>query len=275
MGLAGREILRVVYSDESGIGDDSQPITVVTAILLNLDSQWFPISTELTALLRRVPRKLLYGEERELKGSLLFKGFRGKIRGVPKHQAGEILEDILLIAARNRAQIFYGAIDRQGYKAFLNNFSIERVQTDEEAALDECLKRLDGYAETAFPNERILWIADRCGYEKSMKSGLAHFQFLQVVDSETLIKLSGGKLAGRAIRAPRPSHVVDTIYFGDSKESLALQLVDVCCATITQSLLGTEDGRAFYRIIRQSVVTDSTPIVYSEAWGGDNVRPKH
>jgi hypothetical protein len=59
-GLLGAEILRVVYSDESGTGDREQPITVVTAIVLDMDSQWTPIERELSALkLNLIPIRLL------------------------------------------------------------------------------------------------------------------------------------------------------------------------------------------------------------------------
>ena len=85
--------MKVAYSDESGTGDNKQLITVVTAIMLNMDSQWVPVERELSALKALMPRELLrgsgkflssfvYGQERELKGDLLFKGLRGKIHGV-------------------------------------------------------------------------------------------------------------------------------------------------------------------------------------------------
>lgn len=50
IGLIGSEIVQVVYSDESGIGDKKQSIAVVTAIILNMDSQWEPIERDLSAI---------------------------------------------------------------------------------------------------------------------------------------------------------------------------------------------------------------------------------
>jgi Protein of unknown function (DUF3800) len=63
-----------------------------------------------------------------------------------------------------------------------------------------------------------------------------------------------------------PLHVVDTIYFGDSHESLALQLADVCCATISQHLSGNPDAEPFYSLIRSQIVTDDTFVEFSNAW---------
>ena len=48
-----------------------------------------------------------------------------------------------------------------------------------------------------------------------------------------------------ALHDPRALQVIDTIYFGASHDSLALQLADVCCAVITQYLLGNEKRSAF------------------------------
>jgi len=64
----------------------------------------------------------------------------------------------------------------------------------------------------------------------------------------------------------RPLRVIDTIYFGDLHESLALQLADVCCSTITRHLLGEPEAEPFYNIIRQQVITDNSLIRYSDGW---------
>jgi Protein of unknown function (DUF3800) len=70
------------------------------------------------------------------------------------------------------------------------------------------------------------------------------------------------------------SCLVDTIYFGDSHESLALQLADVCCSVITQHLIGREDGTQFYQLIRGQVITDGRLVMFSPRWGGNTVKSK-
>jgi uncharacterized protein DUF3800 len=289
-GLIGTELVRVVYSDESGTGDSAQPISVVTAILLNADSQWEPIERELSVIKATIPRKLLGGinnkpspyvhidrEEFEFKGSVLFKGIRGKLRGVTPNEAKEALVKILGVARKNGAQIFHGAIDRAGRENWKrdSDFS-EALQTDEEAAFTECLQRMDAFVHTFMSKERILWIADKSGYEASLKHGLQFFQLFAQIDTDALRQFVArlrrnnlnGLIDGVSVDEEEKivSHVVDTIYFGHSHESLALQLADVCCATITQYLMGNDDAGPFYNFIRQSVVTDGTPIVYSKAW---------
>jgi len=277
--------LKVAYSDESGTGDNKQLITVVTAILLNMDSQWPPVERELSALKALMPRELLrgsgkflslfiYGRDRELKGDLLFKGLRGKMHGVARQKAAESLMQVLSVAVKNDVQIFHGAIDRTGRSEWNREHGVsESLQTDQEAAFDECLRRLDGFVHIYMPKERVLWIADKSGFEASVKHGLKFFQWVQGIDTDTLTQMLSalrGERSGADLNLSvcddRPSHVIDTIYFGDSHESLALQLADVCCTTIAQHLQGRQDAEPFYNLIRRQVVTDGTLVVYSNAW---------
>jgi Protein of unknown function (DUF3800) len=284
--------VKVVYSDESGTGDSKQLITVVTAILLDMDSQWPPIERELSAIKASVPRKLLRGsnksptfafeEDRELKGDVLFKGLRGKIPGVTREKAAESLMQVLSVALKNRVQIFHGAIDRAGRAEWNHQHGIfESLQTDEEAAFDECLRRLDGFVKTFTPDDRVLWIADKSGFEASVKHGLKFFQWVQGIETGTLTKMLSvlrgaetGNDPNIFVRDDSPSQVIDTIYFGNSHESLALQLADVCCATIAQYLMGKHEGDSFYDAIRPQLVTDGTLIVYSDTWRGKGTNAK-
>jgi hypothetical protein len=280
--------MRVVYSDESGTGDiNQQPIAVVTAIMLNMDEHWEPIERELSAIkIQRIPLGLMHwgkGEPRmstltqnpELKGDRLFKGLRGKIRGVEPEKAVEALKQVLSVAVRNKVQIFYGAIDRAGYADWLQMHG-QAGQSDESKAFLECLWRVHEFAHTYLPREKVLWIADKSGFENSVKSALKLVQWLQGMNRRGLQALLSAiqrekgetdiKLPGFNDSDIRPSPVIDTIYFGNSHESLPLQLADVCCATIMQHLLSSQDAEPLYNIIRPQIVTDGNLVVYSDDW---------
>jgi hypothetical protein len=284
--------MRVVYSDESGTGDiKQQPIAVVTAILLNIDDQWEPIERELSRIkIYCIPVGLMHRERGdirlstlfqnpELKGDHLFKGLRGKIRDVAPEQAVEALTQVLSVAVRNKVQIFYGAIDRAGYAEWLfkhGQAGRSKQMTDESNAFLECLRRVDEFLHTHMPKDKVLWIADKSGFEKSVKSDLKLVQWLQGMNSRGLQAVISALLRQKGetdIKLPdsndseiRPLPVIDTIYFGNSHESLPLQFADVCCTTITQHLLGRQDAEPFYNIIRRQVVTDRNLVVYSNAW---------
>jgi hypothetical protein len=292
--------MRVVYSDESGTGDiKQQPIAVITAIMLDIDDHWKPIERELSAIkIHSIPLALMRwgkGDRRtstltlnpEVKGDRLFKGLRGKIRGIEPQRAAVALTQVLSVAVRNGVRIFYGAIDRAGHAEFLRMAQLEpsKENTDQSAAFLECLQRLGEFVSAHMPQEQVVWIADKSGFEKSIKGWLKRVQMLRKMSSRALLTLlyepAAQKSADPELRervriireAPandldqlRPLPVIDTIYFGDSHESLALQLADVCSTTITQHLLGRNDAEPFYNLIRGQVITDGNLVVYSNAW---------
>jgi hypothetical protein len=272
--------MKVVYSDESGIGDDRESLTVVTAILLNIDSVWDQLEHDFTRVARSMPRKLLdhkHNAAGEIKGSLLFKALRGKIHGVNTKVAGHALSQILQLIPKHGIQVFHGAIDRIRHDKFYAKAGAHRGKWFHQAsAFSECLKHLDDFVRSVFPKEKVLWIADHSGYENPVKHELSIFQFLQIVDIEPLLKKyddpesrpSGTATILKVLDNPEPSSVVDTIYFGNSHESCALQIADVCCSAITQHLNGKQDGTDFYRLFRSQVITDGRPVVFSKAWDG-------
>jgi Protein of unknown function (DUF3800) len=310
--------MRVVYSDESGTGDIKQQVTVVTAIMLNADKQWESIEHELsTTKIYRVPVGLMNrgkGEIRlstlfqnpELKGDRMFKGLRGKIRYVEPQSAVKALTQVLSIVVKHGVQIFHGAIDRAGYTEWLRmpeHFELSKEISDQSAAFLECLTRVDEFVRIRLPKEHVLWIADKSGFEKSVKGSLKRLQMLRKMNVGAALALLLKGAAQKStdpklqelIRIKReavskmkreaesrlndpeqrrlydpqqrwPLPVIDTIYFGESHESLALQLADVCCTTITQHLLGRDDAEPFYNLIRSQVITDGNLVKYSNAW---------
>jgi hypothetical protein len=50
------------------------------------------------------------------------------------------------------------------------------------------------------------------------------------------------------------SHIVDTVYFGNSEESRAIQLADVCCATITRWLRNDAAVLPYYYLLQGQVL---------------------
>jgi hypothetical protein len=108
-------IVRVVYSDESGLGGDldKEPITVVAAVLFDMDSQWYPVELDLSEAISRIPRKLLF-KRCELKGQLLLKAITKK-RDADATAAERGLTEVLSLVPKHRLYIFHGAVDRKGY----------------------------------------------------------------------------------------------------------------------------------------------------------------
>lgn len=246
----------VAYSDESGVGNiKKEPITVVTAVVINMDSQWSRVESDLIRARRSAPKRFL--EKRALKGKLLYQALR---KG--DSDAAATLEKVLSIPPNRGLVILYGAVDRLGFRqsngrsfARIEEFDRSRAECDE--AFRQCLERVSRIAKSFAEHQRVLWIAHRAGTVREPAMKVEHFWH----------RLHGGiVLEGDPPRVTSggPSAIVDTIYFGNDQDSIALQLADVCCSTVTLKLLERFYRRSpcvepYYEKIRLSVMNDGVP----------------
>ncbi len=238
----GASVVRVVYSDESGTGNlKDEPITVVAAIMLNLDSQWESVDASLAQLPSR----------REFKGKGLYKDLR-KNRHVT--EADKILRLFLSIPVNHHIPIFFGAVDRASFarnkKGLLGVGSLASSHTVLDSAFEHCFDQVDSYALSAFPRERVLWIADHNEpSEGDIRQRHHWFNIGVAVDVPGLMGL-------RPAKETHQPRIVDTLYFGHSKHSRLLQLADICCSTIMLHLRKQLIAEPYYALIRRRVVHD-------------------
>ncbi len=234
-------VVRVVYSDESGTGSIAdEPLTIVTALMLNLDSQWEPVYRDLEAVRSKF-------DAREFKGATLFRALRNGRRRV---RADAILRGVLSIPARHHIPIFYAAIDRSGHAQRHDRTG------SYDMALMFCLRSVHTYIYTLLPKERVLWIADKSGYENISRA--AH-EFTKRLAENAPEALNSG------VQDMKPqSSIVDTMYFGDSEQSGALQLADVCCSAITLHLRKDPRADPYYGLIESQIIVNSVPIYFAE-----------
>lgn len=248
----------VAYSDESGVGDCKEPVTVVTAVVINMDTQWNAVEGQLFSAIDNTPRYLMQRKPKKhpaLKGKLFYQALRkGDL------EADKALTEIMNILPACGLPVFYGAIDRAGYKRFLNTRQPDHALPEYAAAFSECLKRVDRASRAFTKNDRVLWIADQSDRQREPATGSR--LFWHRVFTEVAVGTS--KPTGVS------SSLVDTVHFGSSDVSVALQLADVCCSTVTNHLLDTYyEQRSllaakFYEQIRCNVLNDGTPPLYME-----------
>jgi hypothetical protein len=271
-GSLGEVDLRVAYSDES----ENEQLSVIVAIVMNMDEHWADVEAGLAAIKTDTPDNLL--ERGEFKGRLMYQAVRqcewlranNKAPDSNLEKARSILSRILAVTIECPTPICYRAVDRIGWNNYANyrgGFLFRRNMpetTSHDAAFDDCLARVDAFANTMLPKkEQILWIHDHRGgseQERQTKTGLRWAQFLTREGWDPVnLKFSGKQ---------EPVRIADSIYFGHSHESLALQLADVCCSTISLHLLQTFYGdkhkyaEPFYAIIQRRVVNDGVPPRY-------------
>jgi hypothetical protein len=163
VGPERKTIVKVVYSDESGTGGDlkKEPITVVAAMLLNIDSQWIPVRDAVEGALRKV-----YGlsDSQMSRYAIKGKNLYHKIeRGDSK--AMELVARLMAIPKQKRVPIWYGAVDRDGYyyqmeNLHLRDFNYKDAIPPFRIAFEQCINRVDGIMRSMFPDEQVLWIHD-------------------------------------------------------------------------------------------------------------------
>lgn len=256
VGLVGDERVFVAYSDESGVGSlKKEPITVVTAVMMNIDTQWDGVSSDLSLSLTATPKRLL--DRGALKGKKFYQGVR---KNDP--DAVATLSRVLTIPPTRSLVIFYGAVDRaqfRNYLGMLKMTDLERKRTDYDAAFKACLERVNNAAKLFSPKQRVLWIAHQADSQRepAMKTEHVWHKFYEAIQI-------GEGLDPLKVISKEPSAIVDTIYFGSDRDSIALQLADVCCSTITLKLLERFYNwrpcvEPYYEKIRLNVMNDGTP----------------
>lgn len=282
--------MRVVFSDES-VSDE---IEIVTAIILNLDAQHDPLVGDIEAILTDVFKNAAKATAFELKGKRLAADLRNGLKDEARY-AAELLPQVLSLSCRHQFPIFYGAYDRNGFKKvedYLNGFvrpytKIWKESLHPDPAFGECLSRVNKYASNSCPKDKLLWIHDNAGHKMASKRVvLAQHRFFELLRMYPPTLTPEGELippsvtsfgigpAGYAIQTPQ-MRVVDTIYFGDSKNSRLLQFADLCCSVIRSHLLVAheyiekDDNRGvlarFYSFIQDAVQNDGVPPMFSKA----------
>ena len=259
LGPERKTVVRVVYSDESGIGSEKdEPITVVAGLMLNIDSQWHPVLESIERSLRETLGKEDISTY-EIKAKTLYYQIR---RSDPTATA--LMTALMKIPQQHLIPVFYGAIDRAGYMYFMREIytrTVYRSHHEERMkdvrptpdifgeALARCINRVDSFVHTAFPAEQVLWIHDKGRYDDDAKWQLNHVRDIGTSNVGSILREIGEGYLEK-------SHIVDTIYFGDSRESRAIQLADACCSTITRHLRGDPIAIPYYELLRPQVVND-------------------
>ena len=263
--------MKVVYSDESGTGGDlkKEPITVVTAMLLNIDSQWIPVRDAVEGALREV-----YGlsDAQMAKYAIKGKTLYHKIEHGDS-KAIELVTRLLRIPKQQKVPIWYGAVDRDGYyyqmeNLHLRDFNYRDAIPPFRIAFEHCMNIVDGIMRAIFPDEQVLWIHDGGSLDKHAKRTLRSLRALlkEIREDDEAYPPSSPFHTPSTIR-PQDliSCIADMIYFGNDQESRLLQLADVCCSTIARALRNDKVGMPYYEILRSQINNDGTRPSYENA----------
>jgi uncharacterized protein DUF3800 len=242
--LKGRvdDFVRIVYFDEAGTSDArTEPFLVVVAVIIR-DKHWLAIERAAHDIVNRlVPEKMR--QEFEFHACDLFagntKGFQRNARD--KEIRFEILKSFLTIVRDFKLPIIYTVHDKER----LPIRDWQEMTVHRELGRQLCA----GYVES--------WLVKKTrGRDVAMLiSDVVHSDNKR---EEKLIKrylLRNRKWPMFATMGPVLEHVVDTIHFADSRESIGLQIADACAFFIKRHYMNEShaDAEPLYQIIAGNI----------------------
>jgi hypothetical protein len=242
VGVLDKEVVRVVYSDESAVGGMSG-LMLVSAILLNMDSQWMPVRDSIEAAVEET-----YGnvDRFVIKGKSIYHQIE---HGEKK--AKELMERLMAIPKQHLVPIWYGAVDRDGFKYQMENIHIDSTFRERDRpfmfALEACMSSVDTWVHSTLPEHQVIWIHDEGSLNERARETLRGFRWLR--------KESDWAQFEPEVIMPEAhvSHIADMIYFGDDKASRLLQLADACANTIVRSLRNDPIATPYYAVLQSQV----------------------
>lgn len=230
----------LAYLDDSGTKDKNRKFQVMTAVITNETDlmKWEMMMGFALEVL--IPSDKLEAFS-EFHAFELYPG-RGSFDGVEESKRFHVIARLLELLEYLKSPVIYGAVD----KAYLQN------QLYGSAQPLDFVFRICAKGNSRWLNENhngkqefALLIADDM-QDRGIKDGL-RASFRQLRPRYKPPNLSFGELG---------SSVHDGIYFGDSRDSIGIQLADLCSYFIAKHIEGDmdPDAEAFYRMIEPRIV---------------------
>ena len=232
-----KNLVRLVYFDEAATGDPIlEPITVMSSIVIHGDLEAKPIEIDVAALVEEVPEE--YRENFEFHACELFSK-DVKFPNWPRKERWKLLIRFMRLIIKYNLPIHWGSIRRETLKQL---FTEKDLKDDPFIALEYafllCADETNLWFRAKLPDERALCIADRIDAPLSMKRLFKEYRHRPSIVTD---------------EKPQFDHLLDTVYFGDSHESVFLQLADSCSYFLKRRFSGKENSDKFYEVIEPQI----------------------
>jgi hypothetical protein len=245
--------VRVAYFDIAGLGDKADKVAVAAAVVLRPDTQWRSLDSMRHSILFN---ENLTARERanfEFHASKLFRPKPDEFVKWGQEKRFRMLRQFLDWIPGMGLHVFYGAVNRADLESYLLRKD-PRTKRDElnyrtqEYTFLKCLGAVARWVCDDVIDEMVLCLADDTDVEGRRREGRP----------KILIKEGLRFWRNRApfLGIIALAHVMDTVYFGASDDSLGIQLADSCSYFIKRHLMGKKDSEAFYRIIERKIHKD-------------------
>ncbi len=224
----------LAYLDDSGTGDKKENFQVVTAVIVK-DERFSNLEVRIGAALEAIlsPEKIEHFEE--FHACQLYGGY-GVFDSVEQPKRFDLIELLLQSLTLSGIPVVYGAVDKAKLAAQLYG-SAEPL----DVCFRVCLEGVEEWIARILPHDLALLIADDFGDSKT----------------KTMLTKSFRNLRKR-LRPPwelgKLQHLHDGLYFGNSKDSIGIQLADLCGYFIAKHLNGDDKvAEAFYSQIEKHI----------------------
>lgn len=180
-----------------------------------------------------------------------------------REKCWSLIENALRSLKEYKIPLIFGAVDREGLKK-----KFYRSADPADIAFDSYLESLEkwfGNLEKEFPLG--LLICDDVRTHKAGATGRGEGDrrgdIRRVIErgfrrNRTRPKLMNisfqNELIPAAVHKNLSSLLFDDIYFGDSKNSMGIQLADIAVYSVARHLAGKPDSEGFYKIIEEQIV---------------------
>jgi Protein of unknown function (DUF3800) len=237
------DYMHLAYLDDSGT-DGQSGITLCGAVIV--DPQYFMGLENLHGAAVQLLPKEAVDNFQEFKASELFSG-QGPFKPVEKEKRFEAIRVLLTALKVEELPYIYFAVD----DGELSKNPMGSAKPF-DMAFRMCLLGIEEWARSMHPQRHGSITLDfkdffLCVMDDTTDNGLKH----QLRASYRLLR-SKRPYGGPAYH--RLWHAHDDLYFGDSKESVGLQMVDLCNYFVWRHLCGREDEVGFYQMIAKQII---------------------
>ncbi|MGA9058939.1 MAG: DUF3800 domain-containing protein [Terriglobia bacterium] len=225
----------LAYLDDSAIEHKKTKLQVLSAVIVN-DKHFQEI--EVIAgihIVDLVPEENMENFK-EFHASELFNGCR-VFEGIDQSIRFRAMHSLLMQVRDKKLPIVYGAVDVPKLRGKLYGSA-----SPIDIAFRICAEGIDGWLDANDPQQFAVLIADDFADGK-IKAELRQ-SFRQLRNQVRPPDFSCGKL----------QHVHDGMYFGDSKDSIGIQMADLCSYFIAKHLEGDTTAEGFYNTIKDQIV---------------------
>lgn len=243
-----RVFVHLAYMDDSGTRDKKSAFQIIAAVLIE-DTVFNLVEVMTTAMAERILPEQRLPEFEEFKGWQLYRG-EGIFDGIKQEARFDVIATLLRVIHDKQIPVVYGAVRKDKLVKTLYG-SADPV----DICFRICVKGISQVMRERFRKGLALLVLDDCDgdIKRTCKNSFRVLRQRMIVPSRNPDEF-------------RRLH--DDMYFGSSRDSVGIQLADLCACFIKEHLKGQDPAaESFYNMFADH-------IAYSKVEPEDDAKPE-